>query len=297
MKKNKNIVFLTGDLGFNALESLQDSFPDRFINVGIAEANMIGVAAGLALTGKKVIAYSIASFITMKAFEQIRNDVCYHNLDVKIVGTGGGFNYSSHGFTHHTIEDVALLSSLPNMTVLNPSYSWEAEGATEAMLKSEGPTYIRLGKNPSVKITNPKSKFKIGKGFVVKEGKDIVLIITGNTIDYGLNIADIIKEKTGLSTCLISMPSLKPLDTKLILEKAKSARLISTFEEHSIFGGLGSLVAMTLSISSLSKKLFLPFSIPDRYIRDVGSREFLLKKAGLDPQSVARKIIKTLKHK
>ncbi len=122
MEKNPDIIFITGDLGFNALEPLQKAFPDRFINAGIAEANMIGVASGLALTGKKVIVYSIASFATMRCYEQIRTDVCYHNLDVKIVGTGGGFNYATHGVTHHTIEDTAIMNVLPNMTVLHPTY-------------------------------------------------------------------------------------------------------------------------------------------------------------------------------
>ena len=132
MEQNPNIVFLTADLGFNALEGIKDKFPERFINVGIAEQHLIGMAAGLALEGKKVIAYSIASFSSMRPYEQIRTDVCYHNLDVKIIGAGGGVNYASHGITHHTLEDLAIMSVLPNMKILSPAYSWEATEATKA---------------------------------------------------------------------------------------------------------------------------------------------------------------------
>jgi transketolase len=163
MKKNKKIVFLTGDLGFNALEPIQKVFPGRFVNVGIAEANMIGLAAGLALTGKKVIVYSIAPFVTLRVAEQVRNDICYHNLDVKIVGVGGGFNYASHGLTHHTIEDFAVMGSMPNMMILNPAYSEEAAALAKAAILRQGPVYFRLGKNPEMKISGGGNKIALGK--------------------------------------------------------------------------------------------------------------------------------------
>jgi transketolase len=294
MDRNKNIFFLTGDLGFNALESIQKKFPDRFINVGIAEANMIGIAAGLALTGKKVITYSIASFITMRAFEQIRNDVCYHNLDVKIVGTGGGFNYAAHGVTHHTIEDLAIMSTLPHMTVVAPSYAWEAKEATRAVLTSKGPAYLRLGKSPIANYHKPQFDFALGKGFVIRDGRDVLLIITSNILDTALSIADSIKKETGKSTCVVSMPTIKPLDTKLILEKVAKCKIVVTLEEHSLYGGLGSTVAMTLSQSSGAKKPLICCGIADRFIKDVGSREYLLEKAGLDANTVSKKIIKAL---
>src|SRR3990167_8527425 len=149
MERDPSIVFLTGDLGFNALEKIKERFPDRFLNVGIAEQHMVGMASGLALEGKKVIVYSIASFATMRPYEQIRDDVCYHNLDVKIVGTGGGYNYATHGTTHHTIEDFAIMRVLPHMRVLAPAYSWEAREATKTMMRAKGPFYMRLGKGPN----------------------------------------------------------------------------------------------------------------------------------------------------
>ena len=295
MKKNKNIIFLTGDLGFNALESIRTNFPDRFINVGVAEANMIGIAAGLALTGKKVITYSIAPFITLRAYEQIRNDICYQNLDVKVVGTGGGFNYSTHGLSHHSIEDLAIMSVMPNMEVFSPSYSWEAKESIRAMIKSKGPAYIRLGKNPALDYSKPDFKFVVGQGYIIKPGKDILLMITGNILDYGVTIANIIKEEVGLNICLVSMPSIKPIDEEWFLKVAKNMKMVATMEEHSLHGGLASKISMIFSQSGLNKK-FLPFGIPDRFIKDVGNRDFLLKKSGLNPETVSKKIIQCLKN-
>lgn len=290
MEKNENIVFITGDLGFNALESLQEKFKDRFINAGIAEGNMIGVASGLALVGKRVIAYSIASFATMRCYEQIRTDVCYHNLDVKIVGTGGGYNYATHGVTHHTIEDTAIMNVLPNMTVLQPTHSWEAREATKAMLKHTGPVYLKLGKAPTENFAKPDWKFQIGKGFVIQEGKEIALITTGNILDTTIQVAEMLEKKLGIRPAVISIPTIKPLDDELILNLAKKNRAIFTIEEHSTIGGLGSVVANLLMRKGQTKNVFHPFGVEDVFIKDVGDREYLLKKAGLDPETISKKI-------
>lgn len=295
MKKDKNIFFLTGDLGFNALEPIRDSFPDRFINVGIAEANMIGVASGLAMTGKKVIVYSIASFISLRCFEQIRTDVCYHNLDVKIFGAGGGYNYASHGVTHHTVEDLAIMRALPEMTVMNPAYVWEAEGATRTAIQSKGPTYMRLGKSPAEHFEQKKWKFEVGKGYEVKKGEDIILISTGNILEIVYGAGQIIEQKTGKTVSVISMPTIKPIDKKLILSKAKNAQSIFTFEEHSKIGGLGGSVSEFLIESGLQPKIFKRFGLPDNFIKSVGNRPFLLKKVGLDKNSISKTIISLLK--
>lgn len=294
MEKNKNIFFLTGDLGFNALESIQKDFPDRFINVGIAEGNMIGVAAGLALQGKKVIAYSIASFVTMRAFEQIRNDICYHKLDVKIIGTGGGYNYAQHGVTHHTIEDIALMSSLPTMKVFNPGYSWEAIECTKALLADSGPAYIRLGKKPDKEFTKPEVQFALGKGYVMREGKDILILSTGNLVDYALESASILKKNIGIDARVVSIPSVKPLDVEQIVELSHGVKLVVTLEEHSVIGGFGSQIATILATAN-SPVDFLPLGIPDTFIKSVGTRPFLLKEAGLDPVSISMKILWKLK--
>lgn len=294
MEENPNIMFLTADLGFNALETIKERFPKRFINVGIAEQHLIGMAAGLALEGKKVIAYSIASFASMRPYEQIRTDVCYHNLDVKIIGTGGGVNYAAHGVTHHTIEDVAIMNVLPNMKVLSPAYGWEAVESTKAMMKDSGPAYIRLGKSPGIDYAKPNFSFAFGKGYVVRAGEDILLISTGNILDIVMSAANLIEEKLGLSVCVISMPSLKPFDEALIVKHAKKAKGIFTIEEHSVIGGLGSIVATLLWNNGVEKKKFLSVGFPDTFVTAVGERDFLLQTAGIDAVALSKKIGKIM---
>src|SRR3989344_1842048 len=298
MERNRDIIFLTGDLGFNALEPIRDKFPKRFINAGIAEGNMIGLAAGLALTGKKVICYSIASFLTMRPYEQIRTDVCYDNLDVKLFAPGGGYNYPTHGVTHHTIEDVAIMNVLPNMTLVCPGYSWEAREATSALIRHKGPTYMRLSKSPGEHYQHKSWKFQLGKGYEVRKGKDAVLISTGNILDMVLATAELIekKSKKKIRVGVVSMPCLKPIDQKLIKNLAKQYPLICTIEEHSMIGGLGSIVASLLGQSPVSSKSrFQMFGIPDLFIKDVGSRNYLLAKVGLEPKVLSGQILKLLK--
>ena len=295
MERNKNIVFLTGDLGFRALEPIQTRFPDRFHNVGIAEANMIGMAAGLALMGKKVIAYSISTFLTMRPYEQIRTDICYDNLDVKLFGTGGGFNYPTHGITHHSVEDIAIMSVLPNMKVVCPAYSWEAREATRALLRNSGPSYMRLSKAPSSTYEKKDWQFEIGKGYAVRPGTDVVLISTGNILDMVMETAKLLEQKIKKKIGVISMPTVKPLDEELVLKLAKKARAIFTIEEHSIIGGLGSAIGMVLAQSG-ARTVFRAFGIPDRYIKDVGDRKYLLTKCGLSPELLVSQIFQTIKH-
>lgn len=295
MERDPSIVFLTGDLGFNALEKIKERFPKRFLNVGIAEQHMVGMASGLALEGKKVIAYSIASFATMRPYEQIRNDVCYQNLDVKIVGTGGGYNYATHGVTHHTVEDVAIMNVLPHMKVLCPSYSWEAREATKAMVRHTGPVYIRLGKSPGIAYEKKHFSFALGKGFVVREGSDIVLVSTGNVLDVALKTAELIEKKLKLSVCVLSMPSIKPFDKGLLLRYARKARGIFTIEEHSITGGLGAISSAILFTQAVEGKKFRAFGFPQElFLKDVGDREYMLAKAGLVPQKLARAILRSI---
>jgi transketolase len=294
MERDPSIVFLTGDLGFNALEKIKEKFPDRFLNVGIAEQHMVGMASGLALEGKKVIVYSIASFSTMRPYEQIRNDVCYQNLDVKIIGTGGGYNYPNHGVTHHTVEDVAIMNVLPHMKVLCPGYSWEAREATKAMLRHTGPVYIRLGKSPGIAYEKKHFTFALGKGFVVREGNDIVLVSTGNVLDVALTTADLL-EKKGFSVCVLSMPSVKPFDEKLLLKHARKAKGIYTIEEHSITGGLGALVSSILFTKGVEGKKFRAFGFPpESFSKAVGDREYMLNQVGLTPQKMIRSIMRVL---
>ena len=163
-QEDKSIYLLTGDLGFSVLEDFSKRFPDRFYNVGVAEQTLAGVAAGLALSGKTVFIYSIATFATMRGFEQIRNDIAYHNLKVRIVGVGSGFSYSAYGVTHHSLSDMAIMRCLPNMTIIAPGDPWEVEKAMEESKKINGPIYFRLGKKGEPKLHSENANFKIGKG-------------------------------------------------------------------------------------------------------------------------------------
>lgn len=295
MERDPSIVFLTADLGFNALEKIKETFPKRFLNVGIAEQHLIGMAAGLALEGKKVIAYSIASFATMRPFEQIRNDVCYHNLDVKIIGTGGGYNYANHGVTHHTVEDIAIMNALPHMLVLAPGYSWEAREATKAMLHHEGPVYMRLGKSPGIAYEKKNFKFALGKGFVIREGKDVVLVSTSNVLDVAQATADLLEKNHKLSVCILSMPSLKPFDAKLLLKHAEGAKGVFTIEEHSTTGGLGAIAATALFAHGFDGRKFRAFGMPpEHFLKAVGDRDYLLSQVGLESKKLARTIVQCL---
>jgi transketolase len=295
MERRPDLFFLTGDLGFHVLEPLQEKFGERFINAGVAEQNMMGLAAGLAMTGKQVIAYSIATFATMRCFEQIRDDLCYHNLNVKIVGIGGGFNYGYLGITHHAVEDIAIMRALPNMKVVCPAYGWEAAEATRALLADSGPVYLRLGRNLGIDFYRPAFSFALGKGFVIKEGHDIILISTSNILAVAAVAAKILEEKLSKSVAVISMPTVKPLDRQLILAIAESAEAIFTIEEHNIIGGLGSAVSEVLAASALPKKIFHAFGIPDKFIEAVGKREYLCSLAGLDADQISQAILAKLK--
>mgnify|MGYP001614220309 CR=1 FL=1 len=292
--KNKNLILLTGDLGYTVFEDFLKTHPKRFVNMGVAEANMMGVACGLSLQGFVPVVYSIATFATMRGFEQIRTDICVHNANVKIVGTGGGLSYGHAGSTHHALEDIAIMRSLPNMTVICPSDPLQTEMATEQMIIHKGPVYLRLGKRGEPVIYKKPAKFKIGKGIVLREGKKAAIIASGNLVHNALLTSKIL-EGYGINLTVIDMHTVKPLDKKLILQLVKSHELICTLEEHSIIGGLGSAVAEVIAENPIKKNLYFHrFGIPDIFIERAGSQEFLRKKYNLTPKKISGKIIKLI---
>jgi len=292
-EKDENIYLLTGDLGFSVFEDFTRKFPERYINCGVAEQNMIGVAAGLALSGKKPIVYSIIPFIVMRPFEQIRNDICIQNLDVKIVGVGGGLSYGSLGSTHHAIEDLAIMRALPRMAVLAPADPIETALSVKAMLKLKGPVYLRLGKSKEENIHQKPFKFKIGKGNVVKNGKDITIIGTGPIVKSAILAAELLEKENNLSIRIISMPTLKPLDKNIIIKAAKETKAIFTVEEHNIIGGLGEGVATILAEFSNKKVSFKRIGINDHFVKKVGNQNYLKEKEGISPNGI-KKIIEQI---
>lgn len=290
--KDSRIFLLTGDLGFGALEPFFQKLPKQFLNLGIAEQNMAGFAAGMALTGKIPVIYSIATFVTLRPYEQIRNDICYQNLNVKIIGTGGGLTYSKYGATHQSMEDIGLMRLLPNMVVLCPGDPMEVRGATKAMLAHNGPCYLRIGSRGEPNIHQKEFKFEIGKGIVIQEGKGVALIATGNMLENAVKAAQILKEK-GITAEIISMPTIKPIDRDLILKTAGKFKNIFTVEEHSLIGGLGSTVAEILSENRVSSEFkFYRIAGPDAFQKAGGSLSYMRDINGLSPEKIVETVLK-----
>lgn len=291
-KKDKRIMLLTGDLGFSVFEQYIKELPKQYLNMGVAEQNMAGVASGMAMEGKIPLIYSIVPFATMRNFEQIRNDICYQNLNVKIVGVGAGFSYGPYAHTHHGLEDIGILRTLANLTILCPGDPIETSLATEAILTHVGPVYLRLGKagEPNIHKTTP--NFKIGKAILIEEGKDLTIIGTSTLLQRAKEAASLLKEK-GLSVRLISMHTIKPLDTEIVLDSAKKTPAIFTLEEHSIIGGLGSAVSEVLAENKLSV-IFKRIGVPDRFTKAMGSQEYMRTANGLSEEQIVETVVKSI---
>jgi transketolase len=283
-RENKDIYFLTGDLGYSVLEDFQSELPDQVINAGIAEQNMMSVAAGLALAGKKVFVYSIIPFVTMRCFEQIRVDLCYQNLDVTIIGVGGGFAYGTLGTTHYGLEDLAIMRSLPNMKVVAMSDPLEANQLFEQILNVKGPWYIRLNRGGEKAFAEQILPSKIGIGSVLKNGSQVTIFSIGAITDVAFS-ASVHLEKSGIQVEVIHMHTLKPLDKEIIIDRARTRVAIITLEEHSIIGGLGSAVAEVLADNGLVVP-FRRLGLRDKYLSVIGKQDFLRKQAGLSEEDL-----------
>lgn len=287
-KENENLIVLDADLAeATQTGKFRDMFPKRHIDCGIAECNMMGIAAGLATTGKVPFASTFAMFAAGRAFEQVRNSIGYPNLNVKIGATHAGISVGEDGATHQCNEDIALMRTIPGMTIINPSDDIEAKAAVKAAFKTNGPFYIRFGRLATPVINDNKDyKFEIGKGVVLKEGKDIAIIATGLCVNSALEAADLL-EKDGINVKVINIHTIKPLDKKLIEETAKECGKIITVEEHSIIGGLGSAVCEAVCDSN-------PVHIKRIGIQDVfgesGQAIELLKKYRLDATGIYQQI-------
>ncbi len=291
--KDDKIYLLTGDLGFSVFEDFSKKFPKRFINCGVAEQNMMGVAAGLALSGKKPYVYSIVPFVTLRCLEQIRNDVCYQNLDVKIIGVGGGFSYGSLGSTHSVMEDLAILRTLPNMTVIAPADLLETEVLILESYKTKTPAYIRLMNIGQNKIHDTKPKLQIGKPEVLKEGKDALIISCGIQTSFCLKALVDLKNKN-LDLKLVSIHTLKPIDEDVLMKEVARFKNIFTFEESSAIGGLGSAIAEIL-LKHGWRGNFIKSAIPDSFSPEIGSVDYLRKKNSIDQEEIKKTILNKLK--
>ncbi len=291
-KTNKNIELVTGDLGFGVLKPYWESVPDQFTNAGIAEQNMTALAAGMALEGKTVFTYSIGNFPTLRCLEQIRNDCCYHDANVKIVCVGGGFVYGSLGMSHHATEDLAVMRALPNMVVLAPGDLTEAEAATKAIAEYNGTCYLRLGRGGEKRIHEKLDHFEIGKAIKVKDGARVALFSTGAIFEEIEEAVSLLKEQ-GIDPAVYTFPTIKPIDRAVILTCAENFDLIATVEEHNIIGGFGSAVAEVMAQAPHKAKL-LNIGLEDTYSSKVGTQKYLRGEFGIDAKGIAEKILRAL---
>ena len=291
-KADPSVMLLTGDLGFNALEPFRDALPKQFLNVGVAEQNMVGIAAGLALEGKRVFAYSIIPFVTFRCLEQVRDDLCYHRLPVCMVGVGSGYAYGILGTTHHPLEDIAVMRSLTGMKVIAPDDPLEVAAAVHAVATAKaGPWYLRLGKAGEPNIHTKPPSILLGRALEIASGKDITLIAMGSMLETAAAVTDRL-QKSGMSVRFLSMHTLKPLDTISIESAMKETRLIVTLEEHGPIGGLGSAVAEVLALFPSHPPL-LPITASDAFADVVGSQQFLRERVGLDVDAIEWQILET----
>jgi transketolase len=278
-KLDDKIFLLTPDMGFSVFESFAVQYPDCFLNTGIAEQNTIGVATGLALSGFKPYVYSIAPFILMRCYEQVRIDVAYMQTNIKIVGAGGGVAYGPAGATHHAIEDLAIARALPGMIVCAPADPIEARQIFEQSVTIESPMYIRLAKNNEPLIHNPTDKIVIGKAFVLAEGGDIEILTTGTITNRVMEWLPEFKNQ-GISTGVTVFPTIKPLDTDYLDTLIGFGKKILIMEEHNTIGGFGEAVCSYMAKQHAANKI-RHLAIPDVYSHYVGSQMFILDKFGL----------------
>jgi len=297
-ERDERIILLAADIGAIVFDEFRAARPKQFINVGVAESNMIGVATGLALNGYIPFCYTIVPFAIMRNFEHIRVDVCIQNTNVKIVGVGAGVSYSLLGPTHHSIEDIAIMRALPNMSIVSPADAIETEYAVADLTRRAGPAYLRLGvAGEPIIHKSSKYKFNFGKPEKRVAGDDITIISTGYMLNIALQAAEILTSEN-VKIEIINVSTIKPLDKNIILKSLEKTGVAMSIEEHNIYGGLGSVVSEMISESNFRKPMkFKRIGINDIYNFNYGSREYLLEVNKLTAKHIANEIRGLLKSK
>ena len=288
------VYMILADIGYGEIEPFANTFPDRFINCGVAEQEMTGVACGVAMEGNTAITYSIANFPTLRCLEQIRNDVCYHDADVKIVIIGGGVAYGELGMSHHSTEDIATMRALPNMVVLVPSDGAETKAATHAMLDYKGPVYFRCGYKGEPDLHSGPVEVKIGGSAQLRDGKAATLFFAGTV---GINAVKAVEQlaQDGIDCRLVSLYSIKPIDKEAILRAAKETGGIVVLEEHNICGGVGSAVAEVLMDEGAGNVPFKRLAMPDVNATKVGCQAWMREQYGLGVKDVVNAVKQIVK--
>lgn len=291
-KRDERVVFIGSDLGVGVLDDMRQETPERFFMEGVAEQNVIGMAAGLAMEGFVPYVNTIATFLTRRCFEQVAIDLCLQNLSVRLIANGGGMVYAPLGPTHLAFEDIAIMTALPNMTVVAPTDADEMSRLMGKSLDWPGPIYIRLGKGGDPIVSKESDGFEIGKAIVLREPGEIAIIACGVTVGRALKAAEILADK-GIECGVINMHTLKPLDHKMILYLAGSVRTLVSLEEHTLHGGLGSMICSLLMDSGEGPHpKVIRMGIPDEFPAGYGSQDTMMERFGLQPEQIAKRIQK-----
>jgi len=292
-ERDPRIVLITAGLGFGVLTEFARRFPRQYLNVGVAEQNMIGVATGMAMEGFVVFTYSIANFAFMRCLEQIRNDAAYHAANVKVIAVGGGFSYGALGSSHHATEDLAIMRAVPDVVVAAPGDDWEAAELTSAIAQRPGTCYLRLDRCGATSAAGHGERFQLGRARRLREGTDLTLVATGGILRHACEAADALA-RDGIHCRLLSMPTLEPLDLQSLRAAASETGGIITIEEHSVKGGLGGAVAEALLESGAVPRRFRRLGLRAGFSSIVGSQDYLRRVYGIDAlaiESQAREIL------
>ncbi len=289
---DKSIVVACSDSrGSASLSDFAVNFPDQFVEVGIAEQNLVTISAGLASCGKKVFAASPASFLSTRSYEQVKVDVAYSKENVKLLGISGGVSYGALGMTHHSCQDIAAMAALPDMRVYFPSDRFLTNKLMKCLIKDDKPAYIRLSRNATKDVYSDDISFEMNKSITVKSGKDAAIIACGEMVPEAVEAAEILQDK-GIEVAVIDMYCIKPIDEEAIIKAAQNCKFIVTVEEHSIYGGLGSIVSQIASANAPVKVVQL--ALPDSHMI-AGSEQEIFKEYGLDAAGIANTVEKELR--
>ncbi len=296
-KRDQRVVFVGSDIGAGTLDEFKKEMPDRFLMEGISEGHLVGMMAGMALSGKIPYMNTIATFITRRCYEQVLLDAGLHNVKIRLVGSGGGSVYAPLGPTHLALEDIAITRVIPNMTVVAPCDAEEMKRLMPQTLDMPGPMYIRLAKGGDPVISRPDLPFKIGRAITLERGKDVLIISTGIATKVALDASHLLKNK-GISTTVIHLHTLKPVDRETLLDAMSSARVVLSVEEHTVIGGLGSIVAEVLSEAGFrDPKKFGRIGFPDTFIHRYGSQNFLMSHYGITAEKTTDAAMRLLQNK
>ncbi|MGJ0510286.1 MAG: transketolase family protein [Methylocystis sp.] len=289
------VMLITGDLGYGVIGKYAERFPNQFVNAGVAEQNMTAIACGMALSGWRVYTYSIANFPTLRCLEQVRNDICYHDCDVTILAVGGGFSYGQLGMSHFATEDLAILRALPNMRVVAPTETWEAQDLVRDLAKTKGPAYLRIDKDAGGMARRAGERAVLGKARRVREGADATIIATGAILREALAASDRLAAR-GVQCRVEAMHTIKPLDAAAIVAAAAETGGVVTLEEHSRIGGLTGAVAETLLSAGARPGFFRGVALDDVFPTVVGDQAWLRARHGMDAAAVEAAVVSALSH-